>query len=30
MKFDDEIKMQEDTLDVEISGKQKLIGIEIE
>ena len=30
MKFDDEIKMQEDTLDVEISGKQKLIGIEID
>ena len=30
MKYDDEIKMQEDLLEVEISSKRELIKIEIE
>lgn len=30
MKYDDEVKMQEDLLDMEIQSKQKLISIEID
>jgi major vault protein len=30
MQYDDEIKMQEDMLEVELSSKRKLIEIEIE
>lgn len=30
MKYDDEIKMQEELLEVEISSKKQLIEIEIE